>query len=149
MLFRSELAVDESLLKLKPGQSLLARLSERWDPYLREQWWPVNLTDNRLVIERPAEMRYEPGQVVSVLGLVGQPFRFRRALRNVLLIAYDRSPTPLLMTIPWLLSNNVSVTLVLLSKARDYNTQHLPAEAEVIRGDDRSEERRVGKECRL
>jgi hypothetical protein len=131
-----ELAVDESLTKIKPGQSLLARLNDRWDPYLREQWWPVNLVNNRLIIERPGVLRYEPGQVVSVLGLIGQPFRFRRSLRNVLLIAYNTPPTCLLMTVPWLLSNNISVTMVLLGSAAEYATQHIPAQVEIVRGDE-------------
>jgi hypothetical protein len=131
-----ELAVADSVGKLKPGQSLLVSLNETWQPYLREQWWPVNVMNNKLVIERPANLRYDPGQVVNVLGPVGQPYRFRRSLRNVLLIAYDSTPTALLMTIPWLLGNQISVTMVLLGSARDYDTQHLPPEVEIIRGDD-------------
>lgn len=127
-----DLAVDKSVSNLKPGQSLLARTSTRWDPYLREHWWPVGIGNNRLVVERPGDIHYEPGQVIHVLGLVGQPYRFRRTLRNVLLIAYDTAPTPLLMMIPMLLSNRVSVALVLLGKATHYTTQHLPAELEVI-----------------
>ncbi|MBC8097867.1 MAG: hypothetical protein H7Y11_00355, partial [Armatimonadetes bacterium] len=134
---RLELSVDETLLKIKPGQSMMARLTESWNPYLRQQWWPVNLSRGKLVVERPANEMYEPGQVVPVLGLVGQPFRFRGtgALRNVLLIAYDTPPTPLLMTIPWLLGNKISVTLVLVGSAVSYDTQHLPPEVEIELGD--------------
>ncbi len=131
-----ELSVDESLKRIKPGQSLLARLSEKWDPYLREHWWPVGIIDNRVVIERPGPDRYEPGHVVDLLGPIGQPFRFRRTLRNVLLMAYDTPPTPLLMTIPWLLGNQISVTLVLLGEAKRYNAQHIPPEVEVVLGQD-------------
>lgn len=133
---RLELSVDESLLRIKPGQSLLARVSDRLDPYLLQQWWPVNLVKGRLVIERPEHEKYEPGQVVPVLGLVGQPFRFRGAggLRNVLLIAHDTPPTPLLMTIPWLLGNKISVTMVLTGSAVEYDTQHLPPEVEIELG---------------
>src|SRR5262245_14738081 len=102
-----ELAVDESLSKIKPGQSLLVRTAplteNNWHPYLREQWWPVSINNNKLLIERPTGVRYEPGQIVNALGPVGQPYRFRRTLRNVLLVAYDVPPTALLMTIPWLL----------------------------------------------
>ena len=137
-----ELAVDDSLTKIKPGQSLLVRVApfnpnfadEIWHPYLREQWYPVNMVNNKLLIERPTEIRYEPGQIVNAMGLIGQPIRFRKSARTVLLIAYNTPPTALLMTIPWLLGNKIAVTLVLLGSATDYGTQHLPPEIEVIRG---------------
>lgn len=130
-----ELAVDPALSNLKPGQSVLAWLMRGWDPYLREHWWPVNVASNKLVVERPANQIYEPGQLVNLLGVVGQPYRFRRSLRNVLLVAYDTPLTPLAMMIPWLLAHKIGVTVVLLGTALDYDTQHLPAEVEVIRGD--------------
>jgi hypothetical protein len=137
-----ELAVDDSLTKIKPGQSLLVRVApfnpnfadEIWHPYLREQWYPVNMVNNKLLIERPTSIRYEPGQIVNAMGLIGQPIRFRKTARTVLLIAYNTPPTALLMTIPWLLGNKIAVTLVLLGSATDYGTQHLPPEIEVIRG---------------
>ena len=78
-----EIAVDSSLAKLKPGQSLLVRRDEKvWHPYLREHWWPVNVKGERLIVERPIEYRYDAGQVVNLIGPVGQPYRFRRTLRN-------------------------------------------------------------------
>lgn len=129
------LSIDPSLSGLLPGQSVLARLGDGWDPYLREQWWPVAIGNNRLVVERPVAIRYEPGQVVDLLGIVGQPFRFRRTLRNVLLVAYQTDPTPLMMPIPSLIANHVAVTLLLLGSAAQYATPHLPAEVEVIQGD--------------
>ncbi|HLU08420.1 MAG TPA: hypothetical protein VK003_02045 [Oceanobacillus sp.] len=131
-----ELTVDSSLTQLRAGQSLLARTHETWDPYLREQWWPVNLSRNTLVVERPANVTYEPGQVVNLLGIVGQPFKFRRTLRNVLLMAYNTEPSPLLMVLTSLLANKVSVTLLLLGSAANYGTQHLPPEVEILKGDD-------------
>lgn len=126
-------AVEPSLSNIKPGQSVLARVGESWTPYLREHWWPVDVQKNILIIERPAAPHYEPGTVVSLIGTVGRPFRFRRTLRNVLLLAYNTEPTPLLLTIPALLANQISVTLLLLSS--DYDTRHLPPEVEVIRGE--------------
>jgi hypothetical protein len=129
-----DLSVDDWLCTIKPGQSLLARVTDTWDPYLREHWWPVTVGPNRLTVERPAAAHYEPGQVVSVLGMIGEPYRYRKTLRNVLLIAYDTPPTPLLMSILWLLGNKISVTLVLLGSATEYKTEHLPAEVEVIKG---------------
>jgi NAD(P)H-flavin reductase len=125
--------VDASLSGVKPGQSVLVRVGESWTPYLREQWWPVSQQKSTIVFERPASDIYEPGTVVSIIGLIGEPFRFRRTLRNVLLIAYNSDPVPLLMTIPALLANNVSVTLLLLGT--DYDAQHLPPEIEVIHGE--------------
>lgn len=125
--------VDASLSAIKPGQSVLARVGENWGPYLREQWWPVGHQKNILIVERPAPLHYEPGTVVSLIGAIGQPFRFRRTLRSVLLIAYGSDPAPLLLTIPALLTNNVNVTLILMGT--DYSTQHLPPEVEVIQGE--------------
>lgn len=134
---RIELAVDESLYDIRPGETLLARLHDRWDPYLRMHWWPVGISgNNKLIIERPAVESYEPGQIVSLLGAVGKPYRFRRSLRNVLLMAYDTPPIPLLMMIHWLLANRVNVTMALLGTARDYNPSHLPPEVEIIQADE-------------
>jgi hypothetical protein len=134
---RLHLAIEDFITEIKPGHSLLARrLPERWDPYLREHWWPVGIQGGSLVIERPGNIIYEPGEVVSLLGLVGQPFRWKRTLRNVLLLAYDCAPTPLIMSIPALLSNSVSVTLVLSGSAAQYPTKHLPPEVEVFQADD-------------
>lgn len=130
-----DLAVEPSLNGMLPGQSILIRLKPLWHPYLREQWWPVSIGKERLVVERPAEIIYEPGQAVSVLGPVGEPFRFRRSLRHVLLLAYDTPPTSLLPMIPLLLANQADVTLVLCGSAADYRTEHLPKEVEVVHGD--------------
>ncbi|MCU0512082.1 MAG: hypothetical protein MUE40_05870 [Anaerolineae bacterium] len=137
-------AVDDALRKIKPGQSLLARLIDRnpeveqWDPYLREHWWPIGFTPaNTLLIERPTTQRYEPGQFLSLIGPIGEHYKFRKSLRNVLLLAYDSVPTPLTVMTPLLLKNGISVTLILLGRARQYDTAHLPPEIEVIRGDDR------------
>ncbi|GAB4515902.1 MAG: hypothetical protein OHK0046_20120 [Anaerolineae bacterium] len=132
-----ELAIDEAMGRIKPGQSLLVRENDKsWDPYIRERWWPVGLSSGKLVIERPAEVDYQPGQLVNTIGLIGQPYRFRRTLRNVLLIAYDVPPTSLLLTIPWLLGNKISVTLVLAASARDYDTRHIAREVEITRSEE-------------
>jgi hypothetical protein len=134
---RLHLTVEDFSSEIKPGQSLLARrLPERWDPYLREQWWPVAVSPNTIVVERPGSITYEPGEVVSLLGLVGQPFRYKRNVRHVLLIAYDTAPTPLMMSLSWLQSNSVNITLVLSGKATLYPTQHLHPEIEVIQADE-------------
>lgn len=130
-----DITVSANFPQIKPGQSLLARVGDAWEPYLREQWWPVATTKTQITVERPLTTTYEYSQVVNLIGALGQPFRFRRTLRNVLLVAYDTPPTPLLMTIPSLLSNRVSVTLVLLGDAARYGTEHLPPEVEVIIGD--------------
>ncbi|MCK6580318.1 MAG: hypothetical protein L6Q98_19670 [Anaerolineae bacterium] len=131
---RLALAVEPGILQIKPGQSLLARLTATWDPYLREHWHPVGVEKNLLLVERPGSLRYMPGAVVSLIGPIGSPFRFRKTLRSVLLIAYDTDPSPLLMTLPALIANGISVTLVLLGTAA-YGTEHLPPEVEVLRGE--------------
>lgn len=132
-----ELSLDTGAIgRIKPGQSLLVRVNgQAWDPYLRDQWWPVGLAGERIVIERPASEDYRPSQVVSLLGYVGRPFRFRKTLRNVLLLAHDTPPTPLLMTIPWLLGNKIDVTLALSARAASYDTSHLPEQVAVERGE--------------
>ena len=129
-----DLGIEDLLSDIKPGQSLLVRQREDWNPYLREQWWPVRISPQTLVVERPGHIRYEPGDFVSVLGPVGEFFRFRRSLRHVLLMAYDTPPTPLMSMIPMLLANQTSITLALMGDAQTYETTHLPAQVEVIHG---------------
>ncbi len=129
-----ELALPDALVEMLPGQTLLVRTGSGWDPYLREQWWPVQFSAASVVVERPAASVYEPGQTLDVLGPVGEPYRFRRTLRNVLLLAYDTPPTALLPMIPLLLDNQTGVTVILLGSAADYSATHLPAEVEVVRG---------------
>ena len=131
-----ELAVKAPLTEMSPGQSILVRMnSQAWDPYLREQWWPVDFAPNKLIVERPGHIHYEPGHSIQILGPVGEPFRFRRTMRHVLLVAFDTPPTPLLSIIPLLVANNASVTVVLAGSAITYDTRHLPPEVEVVHGD--------------
>jgi NAD(P)H-flavin reductase len=134
---RLHLSVEDFTSDLKPGHSLLARrLPESWNPYLREQWWPVAMATNSIIVERPGSIVYEPGEVISLLGLIGQPFRYKRSVHNVLLMAHDTPPTPLVMAMSWLQNNNISVTLVLSGKATQYPTQHLHPEVEIIQADE-------------
>lgn len=139
-----ELAVeDPALKKIRPGQSLLARLGDRseeqssWALYVREQWWPIGITDRDVLrVELPRRNTYDVGQIVQLLGPIGQPFRFRQRLHRVVLIAYHTAPTPLTVMTPLLIKNRVNVTLLLLGDARHYNTRHLPSEVEIIKADD-------------
>ena len=138
---RIDIAIDSSLQSIKPGNALLARpksmRQERmWHPYTRSIWWPVDLKNQLLVIDRPTEERYEPGDVIDIIAPIGQPYRFRRTLHNVLLVAYDTDPSCLLLNIPWLINNNVGVTLVLLGWARQYPFQSLPPQVEIAVGED-------------
>lgn len=130
-----DLAIEPKLNGILPGQSILVKVKPQWHPYLREQWWPVSIGDNRLVVERPGDVVYEPGQAVNVLGPVGEPFRYRRSLRHVMLIAYDTPPTALVPMIPLVLAHPADITLVLLGSAVEYRTEHLPKEVEVVHGD--------------
>ena len=140
---RLELAVDHALTAMHAGQALLVRRiekdyeAEQWDPYLRDLWFPVDVqASNILVVEQPARAHFVPGQLLSVIGPVGNPFRFRQKLRNILLIAYETPPAPLLLMLPRLLAKQVSVTMILMGAAREYETDHLPQELEVIQADD-------------
>lgn len=143
---RLELAVDRSLASLLPGQALLTRRiskdyeAENWHPYLRDLCFPVEiLASNMLVVERPAREQFVPGQLLSILGPIGKPLRFRQKLRNLLLLAYETPPTPLLLMLPHLLAQGTSLTMVTLGAARDYDCTHLPEELEIIQaGDDHS-----------
>jgi len=132
---RLSLAVESSVLNIKPGQSLLVRQTNNWEPYLRETWYPVSIDNNLLVVERPGAQHYAPGSVIDLIAPIGSPFRFRKTLRSILLIAQDTPPTPLLYALLPLLVNRIAVTLVLLGSARTYATEHLPPEVEIVRGD--------------
>lgn len=140
---RLELAVDRSLSSLLPGQALLVRRISRdyeaeiWHPYLRDLWFPVEiLASNMLVVEQPAREQFVPGQLLSILGPVGKPLRFRQKLRNLLLLAYETAPTPLLLMLQPLLEQGTSLTMVTLGAARDYDCAHLPEELEIIQASD-------------
>ena len=47
-----------------------------------------------------------------------------------------RTPAALLLMIPTLLTKQVEITLVLMGSARQYETNHLPEEVEVIQAED-------------
>ena len=140
---RLALAVHHSLSSMLAGQAMLARRidkdydAEHWDPYLRELWFPVEIqASNIVIVERPARTHYLPGQLFSIIGPVGKPYRFRQKLRNILLIAYNTTPAALLLMVPPLLAKQVSITLVLMGSAKQYESNHLPEEVEVLQADD-------------
>ncbi len=134
-LHRLELGVEEGIARLKPGQLLLARLSdEGWDPYLAERWIPVALSGRTVTIERAAGNHYAPGQIVSLLGPVGAPFPMRHNLRNLLLLALDTPPTPLILLASLAVHSKIEVTMVLSGQAAQYPLDALPEEIEVLTG---------------
>lgn len=133
---RLDLGVEESLAKLKPGESLLARLTEdSWDPYLAETWTPVALNGRTVTIERPANNHYTPGQVVTLLGPVGAPYPMRYNLRNLLLLALDTPPTPLILLATLAVHSKIQVTMVRSGVALEYPLDALPPEIELLEGD--------------
>ncbi len=133
---RLDLGVEERLAKLKPGESLLARLTEdSWDPYLAESWIPVGLNGRTVTIERPANNHYTPGQVVTLLGPVGAPYPMRYNLRNLLLLALDTPPTPLVLLATLAIRSKIQVTMVRSGAATEYPLDALPAEIEILEGD--------------
>jgi len=110
-----DLAVDPALLQLKPGQSLLVRPYDQdgWDPYLREQWIPVDIQPGKVVVEMPTGHDYAPGDILSVLSPVGQPIPLRPRLQHLLLIADDAMPTPFILLARTLTGGGVAITMVL------------------------------------
>jgi dihydroorotate dehydrogenase electron transfer subunit len=135
---RLDVAV-EGAARVQPGQHFLARLTESWDPYLREPWIPVKTHKNTVTFERPSGTVYQPGQFGHLLGPIGQPIRLTESARTLLLIAYDTTPTSLLMLAGAALKRKMSVTLALVGAARHYALEALPPELEIVRGDDRGE----------
>jgi len=132
---RIEIGVEASLARLKPGHLLLARLSDDgWDPYLAEPWIPVVADGLTVTIERPANSHYAPGQIVTLLGPVGAPFPMRYNLRNLLLLAEDTPPTPLVLLAGLAIRSQIEVTLVLGGTAAEYPLDALPPEVEVLTG---------------
>ncbi|MEO1444362.1 MAG: hypothetical protein AAFV33_28465, partial [Chloroflexota bacterium] len=114
-----EMGIASNLTSMRAGQSVLVRPKAMrqqviWNPYLRSVWFPTRVTGRAMTVEVLTTDRYEPGDVLDMFGPVGRHYNYRNTLRNVLLLAYDTPPFPLLMTIPHLLGNSVSVTLVLL-----------------------------------
>lgn len=137
---RLEVAVEGTQREVQPGHHFLARLSNSginsWQPYLREPWIPIRQQGNSLVIERPAEYAYQPGQIVSLLGPLGRPIPLYPLARTLLLIAYDAAPASLLMLAETALARHISVTLILVGTARRYALEALPEQIEVQHGDD-------------
>lgn len=138
---RLELAISDVLKDIQPGQCLLVRPKAMrkqrvWHPYLRKVWYPTRVSRTKITVEIIGSDRFDTGDVIDVVGPVGKPFEYRKTLRNVMLLAYNTPPLPLLMPIPALIANGVSVTLVLLGSATSYPTSFLQPEVEVIRGDD-------------
>ncbi len=136
------LAVEDTALEhIQPGQSLLVRTGDNWDPYLRENWIPIDFDDTKrvLIIEHPIRSPYAPGNVISVLGPIGNPFTLRSDVSNLLLVAQDYPPTRLLFLLFWALRRSVAVTLVLTGSAKDYPIVTLPPGLEVILSDDNAQ----------
>jgi hypothetical protein len=132
---RLELTVEN--LFLDPGQSLLAHSGDLMRGYLREQWYPVELEGERLVVERHLDTVYATGHEVSLLAPVGMGYPWHDGMqKNLLLLAYDAYPTPLVMLANKALAQGCSVALVLIGEARHYPLAALPSEVEVLPADD-------------
>ncbi len=132
-----ELGVDSSLVQLQPGQSLFACSPEDdgWHPYLRKQMIPVGIQGQRLTVEITVEHVYAPGTVLSVLAPVGKPIPQRPGAKQILLIAQDTTPTPLVWPARQYISSGAAVTLVISGQAALYPLELFPPEIEILRGD--------------
>lgn len=130
-----DVAVDKRHAAVEAGQLFLARVTEALDPYLREPWTPVQRSDPYLVIERPANRHYVPGQVISLLGPVGKPIPLRDSIRTLLLIANEATPASLLLLARAALTRGTAVTLALVGSASYYPFEALPQELEIVRAE--------------
>lgn len=132
-----DLSADASLAQLQPGQSIFAHLLEntQYTPYLREQWFPIATAGARLVVELAPQRSYHPGQVASLMTPVGKPIPVRGGAQNVLMIAHDALPTPLVLLAQRLIASEIAVTLVLGGSALRYPLEVLPPQIEVIHGE--------------
>jgi hypothetical protein len=129
------LAVDPSLEQTQPGQVLLVRVDETWDPYLREVWIPVDFDDEEglLIVEQPLGRNFSPGDVVSIIGPIGEAFPIKRDIQHLLLVAQDYAPIRLFFLMNHALRTGVNVTLVLTGDAQEmYPINLLPPALEVI-----------------
>ena len=137
---RIELAVDRSLREIRPGQSLLALSGKNWNPYLREQWLPVEVYEGQVVVERTATdnlYQFSPGQVVDLIGPVGESLPWiGGGNKHLLLIALETIPTPLLMLAQEAVAQTAEVAFVMLGSAIEYPFEGIPAAVEVITGEE-------------
>src|SRR5690606_10102535 len=124
------LELSTNFTDIKAGQSLLV-LGEG---YLREQWIPIEVNKEVLTVERPASQHYPPGQIVNLLGPVGNALPWISGNRRLLLIAHDTPPTPLLMLAGQAVKAGASVAMVLLGDAANYPFAGIPAAVEVLVG---------------
>jgi hypothetical protein len=133
---RLELAVESALAALEPGQSLLARTQDSWEPYLREHWIPVSNDTGLLTIELNNDAHLSPGQIVSVIGPVGEPLPWvSGGGKHLLLIAQDVPPTPMLFLAKAAIEQTAEVALVLLGSSTEYPYAGIPPAVEVITGE--------------
>lgn len=133
-LARIEVASDFAPGSIRAGQYFLARLRDGWEPYLRERWQPVRFNDGLLVVDRQVEAFDLPGQVVSLLGPCGRPIPVRPGANNLLLIAHETTPTPLVALAIEAVAAGRAVTLALSGDAQRYPLDTLPPEVEVLQG---------------
>lgn len=134
---RIDIAVDNLQRNIGAGQLYLARITESFDPYLREPFTPIQVDGGTVTVERPSTQSFYPGQVINLLGPVGKPIPLRESVRTLLLIAYESAPTSLLLLAHNALAKGVSVALALLGSAVHYPIEALPQEIEIMRGDDK------------
>ncbi len=133
------IAVEETALaNIQPGQSLLVRTHNSWEPYLRSIWVPIDAdpAQNLIEIERPDSETYLPDVDIHLLGPVGIPFSLQKSTKNLLLIAQDFPPTRLRFLLNVALRSQRAVTVVLTGEAKKYPVAAFPTETEIIYSDD-------------
>lgn len=133
-LTRVELATDFG--SIMPGQYLLVRPRDAWEPYLRARWELVRVAGGLLSIDHPADAldpSFMPGVTVDVLGPCGKPIPARQGAERFLLIVQDAPLSPLLAFIEAQIENERAVTVVLEGdEAQRYPLGELPPQVEVL-----------------
>lgn len=134
---RIDLTVDASLQNIGAGQFLLAMPQQLRNHYLRDLWIPVKQEDGIVTVERTTREHHSPGQLVSLIGPIGEPYPWLSGgNRHLLLIAKDTPPTPLLMLASEAIRHAAEVAMILLGSALEYSFAGIPAAVEVINGEE-------------
>ena len=136
-----------SMLRARPGQFLMLRLSDALDPFLarpyffaRQRLNAAGALEHGLYVEPAgrtgmALVALQPGNTLIVLGPLGRPLTLPRGARNLLLCGDGAHLAPLLLLAQESVARGLSVTLLLPTSAA-LPAALLPAEVELQRVED-------------
>ncbi len=135
------IAAPELAPRLQPGQFLLVRCADPFSCYLRRPIFPARLNDEQLsLLIRPDPdpglawlSARQPGEVLDVIGPLGQSFPMPAHIRHLLLVANGQAISPLLGQMSLAVQAGISVTLALGGSRGGtlFPVERLPAVVEV------------------